>query len=151
MPGCGSREKNLRTYGFSGLNRYKGYLPEGLEAPMRVPEHPTQVRRMLDSRLNQLAPAGPLLAASLAQVHKRCGQLSCRCHHDGPLHTAHHLTLKVDGKTRTVYVPQDLLQEVQQWVAEYHRLKNLMAEISQLTLALVKSHIQERKRKKGRP
>lgn len=118
---------------------------------MRVPEHPTQVRRMLDSRLKQLVPAGPLLAASLSLVQKRCGQPSCRCHHDGPLHTAHHLTLKEDGTTRTVYVPQDLLQEVQAWVAEYQRLKGLMAEISQLTLALVKSHVQQRKRQKGRP
>jgi hypothetical protein len=118
---------------------------------MRVPEHPTQVRRMLASRLKQLAPTGPLLAASLSLVHKRCGQPSCRCHHDGPLHTAHHLTLKDAGRTRTVYVPQDLLQEVQQWVAEYQRLKGLMAEVSQLTLALVQSHVQERKRKKGRP
>src|SRR5258708_27414379 len=112
---------------------------------MRVPEHPTQIRRMLDSRLRHMAPTGPLLAASLAQVQKRCGQPSCRCHRDGPLHQAHHLTLKVDGKTRTVYVPQGLLQEVQAWVAEYHRLKGLMAEVSQLTLALVKSHVQERK------
>jgi hypothetical protein len=118
---------------------------------MRVPEHPTLIRRMLDSRLRQMAPTGPLLAASLAQVQKRCGQPSCRCHRDGPLHQAHHLTLKVDGKTRTVYVPQGLLQEVQAWVAEYHRLKGLTAEISQLTIALVKSHVQERKRKKGRP
>jgi hypothetical protein len=118
---------------------------------MRVPEHPTLIRRLLDSRLKRMAPTGPLLAASLAQVHKRCGQPSCRCHHDGPLHPAHHLTLKVDGKTRTIYVPQDLLQEVQAWVAEYQRLKTLMAEISQLTLALVKSHVQQRKRKKGRP
>jgi hypothetical protein len=118
---------------------------------MRVPEHPTQVRRLLASRLKQLAPAGPLLAASLSLVHKRCGQPSCRCHHDGPLHTAHHLTLKDAGRTRTVYVPQDLLQEVQQWVAEYQRLKGLMGEVSQLTLALVQSHVQERKRKKGRP
>jgi hypothetical protein len=118
---------------------------------MRVPEHPTQVRRMLDGRLKQLTPTGPLLAASLAQVHKRCGQPSCRCHHDGPLHAAHHLTLKVDGKTRTVYVPQDLLQEVQAWVAEYQRLKALTAEASQLTLALVKGHVRRRKRKKGRP
>jgi hypothetical protein len=118
---------------------------------MRVPEHPTQIRRMLDSRLKQLAPAGPLLAASLSLVHKRCGQPSCRCRHDGPLHQAHHLTLKVDGKTRTVYVPQDLLAEVQAWVAEYQRLKGLIAEISQLTLALVKGHILQRQRKKGRP
>lgn len=118
---------------------------------MRVPEHPTQVRRMLDSRLKQLTPAGPLLAASLSLVQKRCGQPSCRCHHDGPLHSAHHLTLKDDGKTRTVYVPQDLLLEVQTWVAEYQRLKGLLAEISQLTLALVKGHVQQRKRQKGRP
>ena len=32
---------------------------------MRVPSHPTLVRRMLDSRLKQLAPTGPVLAASL--------------------------------------------------------------------------------------
>lgn len=118
---------------------------------MRVPEHPTQVRRMLESRLKQLRPTGPVLAASLSLVHKRCGQRSCRCHHDGPLHQAHHLTLKDQGKTRTVYVPQDLLSEVQAWVSEYQRLKGLLTEISQLTLALVKKHVQQRNRKKGRP
>ena len=118
---------------------------------MRVPEHPTQVRRMLDSRLKQLTATGPLLAASLSLVHKRCGQASCRCHHGGPLHQAHHLTLKDQGKTRTVYVPQDLLPEVQAWVSEYQRLKGLLTEISQLTLALVKKHVQQRNRKKGRP
>jgi len=118
---------------------------------MRVPEHPTQVRRMLDSRLKQLTPTGPLLAASLSLVQKRCGQPSCHCHKGGPLHQAHHLTLKAEGKTRTVYVPQDLLGEVQAWVAEYQRLKGLMAQVSQLALALVKSHARQRQRKKGRP
>lgn len=118
---------------------------------MRVPEHPTQIRRMLDCRLKQLTPAGPLLAASLTLVHKRCGQASCRCHKGGPRHTAHHLTLKVDGQTRTVYVPQDLLVEVQAWVAEYQRLKGLMAQVSQLTLALVQGHVRQRRRQKGRP
>jgi hypothetical protein len=118
---------------------------------MRVPSHPTQIRQMLDSRLKQLTPAGPVLAASLAQVNKRCGQPSCACHHGGPLHPAHHLTLKEGGKTRTVYVPQDLLDEVRTWVAEYQRLKALLQEISQLTLALVKGHVQHRQRRQGRP
>ena len=117
---------------------------------MRVPSHPTLIRRMLQSRLNQLTPTGPVLAASLAQVHKTCGQPSCACHHDGPKHIAHHLTLKQNGKTRTVYVPVDLLDEVRQWVAEHQRLKRLQAEISQLTLALVTTHTTSRKRKKGR-
>jgi hypothetical protein len=118
---------------------------------MRVPDQPTQIRRMLDSRLKRLTPAGPLLAASLTLVQKRCGQPSCRCHRGGPRHPAHHLTLKDGGTTRTVYVPQDLLQEVQAWVGEYQRLKGLMAEVSQLTLALVKSHVQQRRRQRGRP
>src|SRR5215471_633671 len=104
---------------------------------MHVPRHPTLVRRMLQRRLKHLAPTGPLLAASLAEVKKRCGQPSCSCHHGGPLHSAYHLSYRDRGKTRTVYVPQDLVAEVQSWVAEHHRLKSLLGEISQLTLALV--------------
>jgi hypothetical protein len=117
---------------------------------MRLPSHPTQIRRMLDSRLRQLAPTGPVLAASLALVNKRCGQPSCRCHHGGPLHQAHHLTCKQRGKTRTVYVPRDLIDEVRTWVAEYQRLKALLGEVSQLTLALVQGHVPHRRRR-GRP
>jgi hypothetical protein len=117
---------------------------------MHVPSHPTLIRRMLDRRLKQLAPAGPLLAASLAQVKKRCGQPSCSCHHGGPLHSAHHLTVSEGGKTRTVYVPQDLLAEVQQWVHEHQRLKGRIHEISQLTLALIQGHVAHRQRRRGR-
>jgi hypothetical protein len=118
---------------------------------MRVPSQPRLIRRMLDSRLKALAPTGPVLAASLALVHKRCGKPSCACHHGGPRHPAHHLTFKQGKKTRTVYVPQDLLAEVQAWVTEHQRLKSLLSEISQLTLALVKGHVQDRKRRRGRP
>jgi cell fate (sporulation/competence/biofilm development) regulator YlbF (YheA/YmcA/DUF963 family) len=67
------------------------------------------------------------------------------------LHPAYHLTYKDNGKTRTVYVPKDLLREVQSWVAEHQRLKSLLSEINQLTLALVRNHSQDRKRRQGRP
>jgi hypothetical protein len=118
---------------------------------MRVPSHPTQIRRMRDSRLKQLAPAGPVLAATLARVNKRCGQPTCSCHHGGPLHQAHHLVFRQEGKTRTVYVPQDLLDEVQTWVQEHQRLKALIHEISQLNLALISGHVRDQKRRRGRP
>ena len=106
---------------------------------------------MLESRLKKLVPAGPLLAASLNRVNKRCGQPSCSCHHGGPLHQAHHLTVTEAGQTRTVYVPQDLLVEVQSWVQEHQRLKVLIHEISQLTLALIQGHVRHRKLRRGRP
>ncbi len=117
---------------------------------MHVPSHPTLIRRMLESRLKQLVPTGPVLAASLAQVNKRCGQPSCSCHHGGPLHQAHHLSFRQGGKTRTVYVPQELLDEVRSWVQEHQRLKALTHEVSQLTLALIQGHVRDRRRRGGR-
>ena len=117
---------------------------------MRIPSHPTLIRRMLNSRLKQMAPAGPVLAGTLAQVQKRCGQPSCACHHGGPLHQAHHLTFSDEGKSRNVYVPQDLLTEVRSWVQEHHRLKALQHEVTLLTVALIRGHVQERRRRQGR-
>jgi hypothetical protein len=115
-----------------------------------IPEHPTLIRRMLDARLRQVATTKPVLAASLVQIAKHCGRQGCHCQQGGPKHVGHYLTYKVQGKTRTVYVPLDLLDDVRSWVDEHKRLKHLLQEISQLTLALVKGHVQHQKRKKGR-
>jgi hypothetical protein len=122
-----------------------------MEGEVDIPRHPTRIRQMLEGRLKQLAPDKPVLAASLALVNKRCGQPSCGCHHGGPLHQAYHLSFKERGKTRTVYVPKDLVPEVQSWVAEYQRLKRLLSEVSQLSLALVRGHALHQQRKRGRP
>ena len=116
---------------------------------MRVPSHPTLIRRMLDRRLSRCSADEPVLAASLNPVNKRWGQPSCRCHRDGPSHPAHHLSYKEDGKTHTVYVPRGLVAEVQSWVAGYRRLEELMGEISQLSLALVRNHSKHQKRKRA--
>jgi hypothetical protein len=68
---------------------------------MRDPSRPTRIRRMLKSRLQQLVPAGPVLAASLNRVSQRCGQPSCSCHKGGPFHQAHHLAVRQGGKCDT--------------------------------------------------
>jgi hypothetical protein len=116
---------------------------------MRVPRHPTNIRRMLDSRVKQMTARKPLLAASLVAFGRRCGKPGCHCA-EGEKHRGHQLTYKVRGKTRTVYVPVDLTEEVRAWIDEHRRLKCLIQEISQLTLALVRSHVRQRKRRQGR-
>jgi len=119
---------------------------------MRIPEHPTLLRRMIGKRLKQLQPQGLVLAASLNGYTHRCGKPSCRCHHGGPLHHGQHLTVKAAGnKTRSVYVPKELIPEVKAWIAEHKRLKDVLKELQQLTLALVRSHVRQRRRQKGRP
>jgi hypothetical protein len=118
---------------------------------MRIPDHPTLIRRMLDSRLKKVAAKRPVLAASFVQFYITCGNHACACHRDGPKHLSQHLTFKEPGqKTRSVYVPKDLIKDVQSWIEEHRRLKKLLQEIQQLTVALVRSHAQHRKRQKGR-
>ena len=101
---------------------------------MKLPEHPTLLRRMRDARVKQLSPRCPPLAASLG-VQRGGG---CQ------------LTLKQRGKTRTVYVPKDLKEEVQAWVQEHRRLKRLLQEITQLQLALIRLHRTEQARRGSR-
>jgi len=115
----------------------------------KIPKHPTLIRRHLQARLKEFRAQGPLLAASLVLVHRRCGRPGCHCH-KGQGHPTHYLTCKQEGKTRTVYVPQDLLKEVQSWIREHQRLKQLSQHISQLTLAQVQTHVTQRRRKAGR-
>lgn len=114
-----------------------------------IPKHPTIIRRHLQARLKEFHPNGPVLAASLVLVHRRCGRSGCHCQ-KGQGHPTHYLTCKQEGKTRTVYVPQDLLAEVQSWIREHQRLKQLSQHLSQLALAQVQTHVTARRRKAGR-
>ena len=118
---------------------------------MRVPDHPTLIRRMLDSRLKKLTPIRPLLGGTLREIAKHCGRASCHCLRGGPKHVGNYLSFKVQGKSRSLYVPLDLLKEVQSWIEEHRRHKHVLQEIQQLTLALIRTHVQTRQRRQGRP
>ena len=118
--------------------------------PMRIPKHPTLVRQGLDARVRQLHARGPVVAASLVKIARRCGRPGCHCTR-GALHVGHYLSYKVAGKTRMVYVPIDLVEEVRGWVAEHRRLRQLTREITQLTLAQIRGHVTARKQRAGRP
>ena len=102
---------------------------------MKTPRHPTRLRRMLDARVKDLGARCPPLAASLCQ--NAAG--------------GWHVTLKERGKTRTVYVPKDLKEEVQSSIQEHRRIKRLLAEITQLQLALIQGHRTWQSRRAGRP
>jgi hypothetical protein len=117
---------------------------------MKIPPRPRVLRQMVQTRIRQLAAQGPVLAASLVQIAKVCGRPGCRCQ-SGHKHVGHYLTFKVAGKTRTVYVPKELVRGVESWIKEHKRLKQLAQEISLLSIALVQGHVQDQKRRQGRP
>jgi len=101
---------------------------------MKLPKHPTLLARMRDARVRQLVPRCPPLAASLGRQ----------------VGGGYHLTLKSRGKTRTVYVPRELTDEVRTWIEEHRRLKRLLREITLLNLELVRLHRTHQARRAGR-
>lgn len=93
-------------------------------------------------KLQELGQDRPFVAGSLNQVERRDAK--------GKLTAYWLLTLKDAGKTRSVYVPKDLVKEVQAWIRNHRRLKQLMAEISTLSIAIIQTHVREKRAADGR-
>jgi hypothetical protein len=116
---------------------------------MKIPQHPTLIRRSLHARQIQLQAQCPVLAASLVTLRRACGNPNCRCAR-GHKHLGHYLTWKVKAKTHTAYVPVELIPQVTLWTQEHRRLKQLVHQITQLSLALIQTHVTAQRRKRGR-
>ena len=102
---------------------------------------PNMIKKRRDAKIRILGEARPFLEGSLSKVGTKCGKENCHCT-TGEKHPAFILTYKVRGKTKTIYVPKDLVEEVKLWTQEYRRVKLLIKEISSLNQQLIKSHVQ---------
>jgi hypothetical protein len=99
--------------------------------------------------LDRLRKIKPFIQASLSLTKKRCGNPRCRCAQEGPLHEVALLTWKEQKRTRTLYVPMELHQEVETWVQEGKLLKRLVAEVSQAQREFLTSKKKLRRSNKG--
>jgi hypothetical protein len=88
-------------------------------------------------KLGDLGQDRPLVAGSLSRVERRDAQ--------GKVTAYHLLTFKEAGKTRSVYVPKDLVKEVQSWIRNHRRVKQLLSEISTLSIAIIQRHVPEKR------
>ena len=83
--------------------------------------------------LQRLGQIGPFLEGSLCSF-KRPG---CRA-------PGWHLTFKQKAKTRTVYVPMEMVPEVKRWTRTHKELKKLIRQVSRHSLALIHGHVANR-------
>jgi uncharacterized protein DUF6788 len=86
----------------------------------------------------ELSAVGLALPGTLIERHVRCGKPRCACHADPPvLHGPYwQWTRKVGGKTITRLVPDDQVADYRQWLDNDRRLRELVAELEALTLAI---------------
>lgn len=100
--------------------------------------------------LEQIRKIKPFVQASLSITKKRCGNPSCRCAREGPIHESALLTWKEGGRTRTLYVPLELRQEAARWVEEGKLLKRLIAQMSKAQREfLIRKKSKRKKRKES--
>jgi hypothetical protein len=83
-----------------------------------------------DAALRQLARIGPFLEGALCQFQR-----------PGCAKPGWHLTFKQKGRTRTVYVPIDLVGEVTSWTRTYKQLKKLIRQVTRHSLGLIRGHV----------
>lgn len=102
-----------------------------MNPPTLVPNRHTQARQ---AALAQIAQLGPFLEGSLS-AFKRSG-----CAQPG-----WHLTFKQRGRTRTLYVPMELVSVVKQWTLNYRHLKRLIRQVTRHSRALIHSHVANRR------
>ena len=96
--------------------------------------------RKRKASLKKLAGIGPIVRGSLVTVQR--GN-----------HLGYQLTVSVDGKTHTVYVPLDMVEEVRGWIENYEQMQRLVEEVSEQSMALIRCYVPEsraRERKSGK-
>jgi hypothetical protein len=98
----------------------------------------SQAKR-LEAIRRELTVLGPCLPGSMVVRTGRCGKTSCACHADpprphGPFRS---WTRKVAGKTVTRLLSEDQLIDYEALFANHRRLKELVHELEELSLAIV--------------
>ena len=90
--------------------------------------------RLRETYRLELAQVGLFMEGTLSKVRR-----------PGRKPPAWQLTFKQAGNTRTVYVPVDLVPEVQRWTREFKRLKALIRKVTRQNLAIIRRHVAARR------
>ena len=96
-----------------------------------LPNRHTKARA---AALRQIAQLGPFIEGSLSPFQR-----------PGCAQPGWHLTFKQQGRTRTLYVPMDLVAQVKIWTQNYRHLKKLIRQVTRHSRALIHGHLANRR------
>ncbi len=86
--------------------------------------------RELRSQLAKLTHVAPLVRGTISVRMTTCGNPRCRCA-KGQKHRAVYLLHHKAGKLHQMFIPRRLEAQVRDWVTNYHRVKELLEEVSE--------------------
>jgi len=99
----------------------------------------SSLRRRRKQLLRKLPPLESVLRGSLIERCKRCGKPGCKCA-QGPGHgPKFYLSVSYSGRAPQMdYVPQADYAQISVYVANYHRVREILEEISEINRELLR-------------
>ena len=104
-------------------------------------------QRQLKTKIKQLLD---LLIGSVVSYQMKCGKKNCKCVH-GERHVCFYLSLKKQGKTVNSYLPKHLVEKARQMTDNHKQLKQVLAELSEVNLELLRHRDKLNKFHKPKP
>jgi len=107
---------------------------------MKIQSQPTAaLRKRRNVLLRQLPPLQSILRGSLIERYKRCGKPGCKCS-DGSGHgPKYYLSVSYPGlRPQMDYVPQELYVQTAEFLANYHRAREILEAISEINRELLR-------------
>lgn len=106
-------------------------------------QSPVALRRRRRQLLRQLPPLDRLLRGSLIERYKPCGKPGCKCARGRGHGPKYYLSVSYYGlRPQMDYIPQDYYHLTAQYLAHYHRLRQILDEICAINRELL--HRRER-------
>lgn len=97
------------------------------------------LRRRRTFLLRRLPAPQAILRGSLIERYKRCGKPGCKCASARGHGPKHYLSLSRSGEHPQMdYVPQGYVEQVQEYLANYQRTREILEEICNINRELLR-------------
>ena len=103
-------------------------------------------RRKFNEAIRALTYA-PLMRGSIVDVQRRCGRSNCACAKDpNARHRSKYLSVNIDGRTKTIHLRPEDVDQVQQAIDAYNQLWEAVNGLTACEIADLKRRARERQR-----
>lgn len=97
------------------------------------------LRRKRKNLINKLPPHDAILRGSLIKRYKRCGKPGCKCAAGRGHGPKYYLSVSQPGSTpRMDYIPLEYQEQVEGYVENFRKTKQLLEEISSINRELLR-------------
>lgn len=96
--------------------------------------------------IEEILSCKDMLQGSIVRLNARCGKKGCKCERGEYHGVSHYLSYKESKRTQMVYIPKELVPEIEKRIEAFKRYWELGLKLSKVNLKELKKEKKGRKR-----